>query len=340
MEGLRTMRSRRIAAPWLCVAAVLGFANCSGDDEAPILLEGKPETVESSAAVSQSPPATSLDIREFTTRWAPALVAGRIDEVRALCSAWIEDDATALRLEGHKCLANVEISSARLPISAIPASGSDTPRPRFADEDIDAALRHYSLALAIAPRDRDAHLGRMDIMVLARRYRDANVALEETLQTFSSREYLDDWFRVLGRFRMLGAFEEGLEFLTIIETHHPLDHRLVANIGAYYAVLNRYDEALDYAKRAVSLNPDAAINQWNLARLYDQREEYESADEVYRVALALFRDEDPRARCDYARFLLKRMQDRERACGYAKTACREYYEEACLDENTAQAPPR
>ncbi len=328
-----TPRSRRIAATLLCVSILAGPAGCGNHDEGEKTgrLDATLEGSESEAAVPDSPPTSSFDTLELTARWAPALVDGRTDEVRALCSAWIEDNAAILRLEGYKCLANVEIALARLP-SALPTDPSKSAlRPRFTPQGIDASLDRYAMALAIAPRDRDAHLGRMDIMILAGRYRDANLALEETLQTFSSREYLGDWFKLLGRFRILEAFEEGLEFLKIIEAHHPLDHRVVANIGAYYAVLHRYDEALEYSKRAVALNPDSGINQWNLARLYGQRSDLEKADATYQIALGLFRDEDPLARCDYARFLMEQIQDRKRACEYAEASCAEYYDEACLE---------
>ncbi len=264
-------------------------------------------------------------------RWVPLITTGLTDQARALCTGWLESSQLSLQVEGHKCLANVEISTSRLPASGSLAPSATKLQPRNSRAGTDSALAHYQQAITLSPLEVDSHVGRMDVLILAERYDEANAALDETLSAFASRETLDNWFRLLARFRQLGRFEQALAFLEVMEKHHPMDHRIVANLGAYYALLKRHDKALSYAKQAVTLAPDDPINQWNLARLYDQRGELSRADTTYLQALALFRDSDPRARCDYAEFLAIRLKDRPRSCAFARSECSEHFDQHCGD---------
>lgn len=264
-------------------------------------------------------------------RWAVLVATNQTDEARGLCTTWLEDPNPSYRVEAHKCLANVVIAEGRLPHSRDLNPNATAYQPRIKAASVDEAVAHYEAVLVISPLEPDAHMGRMDVLILASRFRDANMALDETLTTFETRELLDRWFKLLGRFRQLGKYEEALAYLQVIEKHHPLDHRVVANLAAYYAMLEDYDQALIYSEKSVLLDPDDPINRWNLARLYDGRGELDRADEAYVEALALFQGADPRAPCDYFDFLLTRLNDVTRACNYAESNCQEKFESICQD---------
>lgn len=276
--------------------------------------------------------------REAFDRWAPLLASGAVDRARILCEAWLGQLDEGQYGEAHKCLANVEIASSRFQPSREDSSAapfrSGIPRARS-----DAAVDHYDAAIAEMPFDSDAHIGRVDILILSGRYREANLALDKSLEYFSSRVLLDKWFRLLGRFQRAGDVDEGLTFLKIIEKHHPLDHRVVSNLGAYYAMAGNEEEALLYSERAVTINPDDPINRWNLARIYDRVGRLAEADRHYLEALAVFGDQDPKARCDYAGFIGTRLGDAEKACHYAFANCRKMFDEQCDGASeTGQAP--
>ncbi|MBW1886516.1 MAG: tetratricopeptide repeat protein [Deltaproteobacteria bacterium] len=269
--------------------------------------------------------------REAFDRWAPLLTSGAIEEARALCGGWLGEPDRGHHGEAHKCLANVEIARSRTPAQGLPKGGLGLRAP-VSRAGVDAAVEHYVAAIAATPLDPDAHVGRVDILVVSGRYREANIALDESLQTFSSRGLLDNWFKLLARFQRAGAVDEGLAFLEVIEKHHPLDHRVVSNLGAYHAMAGNSDEALAYSERAVAINPDDPINKWNLARIYDRRGQLDDADRNYREALAVFGNADPRARCDYVEFLATRLLDTTRACEFARSRCVELYQKNCTDD--------
>lgn len=265
-------------------------------------------------------------------RWAPLVTSGAIDEARGLCGAWLGEPDRGHHGEAHKCLANVEIASSRTQVSGLPKGGEGAVRSPVTRAGVDAAIRHYEAAIAAKPLDPDAHVGRVDILVVSGRYREANIALEQSLRTFASREVLNNWFKLLGRFQHAGAVDEGLAYLKVIEKHHPLDHRVVSNLGAYYALTGNSDEALVYAERSIAINPDDPINRWNLARIYDRRGEFEKADRSYQEALAVFGDSDPKAHCDYVEFIATRLLDTARACEFARVECDELYQKNCTED--------
>jgi len=269
--------------------------------------------------------------REAFARWAPLLASGAIEEARVLCEAWLGEPDRGHHGEAHKCLANVEIVTSRTTMERVPEGAERPVRAPVSRAGVDAAVAHYVAAIAVTPLDPDPYVGRVDILVVAGRYREANIALDESLGTFSSRGLLDDWFKLLARFQRAGAVDEGLAFLKVIEKHHPLDHRVVSNLGAYYAMTGNPDEALAYSLRAVAINPDDPINKWNLARIYDRRGQFDDADRHYREALAVFGNADPRAHCDYVEFLATRLLDTTRACEFARSQCVELYQKNCTD---------
>ncbi len=276
-------------------------------------------------------PDPKQNARQAFDRWVPLVTTGQHDEATALCSGWLKEKDSGQHSEAHKCLANIAIAEARLETPQTLEPGATALRPLIAKHGVDRAVRHYEAAIAATPLDSDAHLGRMDVLILAARYREANDALEETLTAFSSRSTLETWFKLLGRFQRLGAYDEGLAFLKIMEKHHPLDHRVLSNLGAYYAIVGDHKQALTHSRRAVDLSPDDPINKWNLARMYDFRGDLHNADVVYQEALALFGGSDPDASCDYAEFLADRLQDSTRACKYARSSCERVFAARCVE---------
>jgi tetratricopeptide (TPR) repeat protein len=275
---------------------------------------------------------------EAFDRWTPLLASGSVAQARVLCEAWLGEPDEGHYGEAHKCLANVEIASAR-GLAGASAPGRTWERSTNLRATSNSAVAHYDAAIAAMPLDLDAHIGRVDILILAGRYREANRALDESLGTFSSRALLDKWFRLLGRFQRSGDIDEGLDFLKIIERHHPLDHRVVSNLGALYAMTGNGAEALAYSERAVALNPDDPINKWNLARIYDRQGRIEDANRNYLEALAVFGDADPKARCDYAEFIGTRLGDAVKACQFAKENCSELFDEKCPGNEAARVAP-
>ncbi|MDP6979873.1 MAG: tetratricopeptide repeat protein [Myxococcota bacterium] len=266
--------------------------------------------------------------REAFDRWAPLLAGGAVDDARALCEAWLGTPDHGHHVEAHKCLANVKIATMRKPA----AEGGPAAGPGLSDAGVEQALAHYEKALTLVPFDQDAHLGRVDLLILAGHYREANAQLDESLSAFESREMLPHWFKLLGRFQRAGAAHEGLAYLQVIERHHPLDHRVASNLGAFYAMTGDDEQALAQLERAVTINPDDPYNHWNLARVYDKRERLEDADRHYQEALAVMNRDDIRARCDYAQFIATRLEDKTRACEYARTQCPELHDRGCGGE--------
>jgi len=323
-QDMPTRRSRRLCR--LAAALLSATLLAPGCSDTPVSEQ------ESSLAARSPSGAFTIErermAREAFDRWAPLVTRGALDEARALCEAWLGAQDHGHHVEAHKCLANVTIATARTAREGMSAGVGSVPA-RISNEGVALALAHYEQALAKAPLDPDAHVGRVDLLILAGRYREANTTLDRSLGEFASREMLDHWFKLLGRFQRTGAIEEGLAYLQVIERHHPLDHRLASNLGAFYAMTGHDDEAQRQLERAITINPDDPINHWNLARFYDKHDRLEDADRHFQEALAVMNQDDVRARCDYAEFIATRIEDLERACRYAEKYCEELYQRNC-----------
>ena len=332
----------RLAQSWMLVGCLVGLGfsalACSeepaSDGESPLTsrVDSAPPIGELGGTHNPTRAAArNRKAREAFDRWAPLLSSGATEGARALCEAWLGESDDGHHGEAHKCLANVEIATARSQPSGDKGNGAPGNRSRISRARTNAAVEHYGAAIAAVPLDSDAHIGRVDVLILAGRHREANIALDSSLGFFSSRMHLDKWFRLLGRFQRSGDIDEGLAFLKVIEKHHPLDHRVISNLGAFYAMTGNGEKALEYSERAVAINPDDPINKWNLARIYDKQGRLEEADRHYLEALAVFGDEDPKARCDYAKFIGTRLGDVARACNFAETNCEKQFDEHCKD---------
>ncbi len=320
---------------WVLVALGFGaavFLACSdagapGDDASGVGAAPPP----GGQARQEAPVDRDRMAREAFDRWAPLLAGGAVDDARALCEGWLGTPDQGHHVEAHKCLANVTIATMRrAEAEAPPQVGGGV--PPISHEGFEQALGHYEQAIALVADDQDAHIGRVDLLVLTGRYREAQAKLDESLSLFQSRAMLDQWFKILGRFQRAGATHEGLAYLQVIERHHPLDHRVASNLGAFYAMTGNDDEAQAQLERAVTINPDDPFNHWNLARVYDKRDRLEDADRHYQEALAVMSRDDIRARCDYAKFLATRLADETRACEYARKGCPELHERNCTGQ--------
>jgi tetratricopeptide (TPR) repeat protein len=323
----RARAAKRCGRRWILPAlALLAAVACGEPAEDPISASGMETPGHPEPAIEASELANA---HEAFARWVPLVTGGRFEEARVLCTPWIEKPDPGFRAEGHKCLANVTIADASLPTPESDPRGGRPRGPRVSAEGVDRAVAHYDAAILLVPGDRDSQIGRADVLILGGRFEEAKQSVEESLQQFPSRGDLDAFLLLTARYRLMNHNEEAFEFLKVLERQHPLDHRIVANLGAFHSILGRDDEALEYTKRSVALAPDDPLNRWNLAQLYERRGELELADTSYRKALDLLQDTDPDARCRYAEFIAARLQDPERACDYALLECPSHFEQHC-----------
>lgn len=243
-------------------------------------------------------------------QWRPLASAKRYAEARALCRGWTApEEPVALQAEGHKCLAALE------------AAGKDQA----------AALAHLDRAVLLWPADVSTHQDRLRLAMDAGRFEELSGYLEHSLKTYPGHDGLEHWLVYCSELEEQGQYGAGLKFTRALERKHPKDHRVMANLGAFLALLKREKEALVYAKKAVALEPRDAINLWNLGRLYDLTAQLDSADRSYRKALALEKDAETLAehRCAYSHFLAEKRNDPAQACRLAKTSCDDDDRAAC-----------
>lgn len=244
--------------------------------------------------------------------WKPLIEAKRYQDAKALCGSWTAAEKdVAEQAEGHKCLAAIELAAG--PAGAI------------------AALKHLDRAVLLLPADISTHQDRLRLAMDAGRFGELTGYLEHSLKSYPGKDGLEYWLTYCSDLEEQGQYDTGLKFTRLLEKSYPKDHRVMANLGAFLALLKREKEALVYAKKAVALEPLDPINLWNLGRLYDRTEQLALADRSYRKAIALEKDRETLTehRCAYAHFLAEKRDDKAGACRLEKTSCDEEDRAAC-----------
>lgn len=274
--------------------------------------------------------AQTLDDDELATEWKRLYREKQVDSAELICRAHLSDKDVDVRVEAHKCMANVLYARGR----AISIERNDRGEGFFAEaavgSSIDSALWHLEAALALAPEDESIHKGWLTMLIFAGRYDALPAALERCMELLDEDDP-DIWLAYAAQLFERSEYEAGLAYMKMMEKRYPDDHRVVANIGGFHAMLNDDPEALRYARKGVDLEPDDPINNWNLARLYDYAEQPDSADHYYRRALDLDRDWaiETESYCTYADFVETKLADPTAACAIRKEFCEQYYEETC-----------
>ena len=260
-------------------------------------------------------------------QWVSLIDARKIDEARELCQGWLHNrkDNPSLA-EAHKCLANVELAGAQ----AIRV-GKSSLSEGYGGPAVDRALTQLDEAMRLSPSDLSVHQGRMHVLLSSGRFDRLTPALGESLRLLKGRGGADPWLPYVDEMQQMGEIETALEFSQALAKRFPKDHRTIGNVAAFLAQLNRAQEALDYAKKAVALNPKDPIDLWNLGTLYDGIGKLAQADDAFRRSLAVETDQDTRRDhyCRYANFLDEKRHRRQAACELEKKYCSDEGRKAC-----------
>jgi tetratricopeptide (TPR) repeat protein len=253
----------------------------------------------------------------------------RIDEARELCSGWLESRDPTRRAEAHKCLANVEGAAARTIMIEGDDLGGGRIRAGFAGEALDRALAHLDEAIGLAPADLSIHQGRLHLLMSSGQFARTAEALRDSLSSYTGPDALEAWLDYSPRFFQARKLRAGVAFLKVLEARYPDEHRVVANIGAFLSALEEDEEAIRYGEKAVRLNPEDPINNWNLGLMYEYAGDLDAADRQFRRSLALpvAPGQTVAQNCmHYAQFAENKLGDVERACAIHRESCpREAY---------------
>lgn len=283
-------------------------------------------------AIACSAETGSAGARDFGKEWQALVQSEKAAEARTLCEGWLKTEKKNLPLaEAHKCLANVELSTASTITLVSNESGGGAIMPLYQGPALDRALGHLDAAGKLRPGDISIFQGRLYILLSSNKLKEMPTYLEKTIRAYTGKDGLESWLNYSSELFEMGNNRTGLAFTKVLEQHYPDDHRVIANLGAYHMVLRQDKEALKYVKKAVEMNPKDQINAWNLGRLYDFTEKNDLADKYYRKSLTLEQTPDELAehQCLYAAFVENKLKDKARACEIKKKYCPQSSGPAC-----------
>ncbi len=276
---------------------------------------------------AQSPRAAAASARNADpARWQPLLRANKDAEALPLCQTLAASAVAAESSQGHLCLANLELRTARRGATA-PGSRTGVEWP---EATVDAALRHLDRALAVTPEDLSIHQTRLDLLMAAGRWDALAPTIDASVRSFPG-DGMSAWLAVAATLFELDRAEECLRVARILERARPFDSRMLGITGAALALLDRDEEALSYLSRAVQASPEDPAERWNLARQLDLMGRDDEAAASYARWSELEMDESQRARgsCIYSRFVETKRGDLARACRLQEQFCEADERSAC-----------
>jgi adenylate cyclase len=159
------------------------------------------------------------------------------------------------------------------------------------ERDLQRADELVSQALALDPNSAFAHQEKAWVLLDQGR---ADQAMSEAERALSLNPTMADAYANMGWASMtLGHFEKGLQFFDKairLSPHDPILYDLYGGKASAYNELKQYDEAIEWARRAIAINPSVwqrGYSALGLAYLYTGRFEksVESCDQLIRLSL-------------------------------------------------------
>ncbi|MDH5446835.1 MAG: hypothetical protein OEY52_14895 [Gammaproteobacteria bacterium] len=259
--------------------------------------------------------------------WMALLQNNQIEEATKLCKS-LETSADPVdKASAYKCYANLAIMGKDVIIVEGNDVGGGMLRGGYRGKPLEQALIYLNKAIVLTPKDESIHQGRMHILLESGLYQKALEALKDSINVINSKEHLELWLNYTPYYFNAGQHKAGIEFTKVLKDKFGEDHRLHANLGAFYSMINEDRDAIDNMEKAIKINPSSPLNTWNLARLYDYTGKLDKADLMYEKALSLKAgpfdtDLEPRMNCLYSEFLFKKRNNKTKACAYHKEFCK------------------
>lgn len=268
----------------------------------------------------------------YQNEWSPLIQEKKYKEARVLCERWLKLKSRLAKIEAHKCLANVELGEAE---EIIMLEGNDTGggliRGGYIGPAVDRAVEHLNKGIELAPNDLSIHQGRLHLLLLSGRYDELPKYLKNSILTYKGENAIEEWLPYGYDLFTDNHLHAALAYYRVLEKYYPRSHKVIANIGAILTMLEKDDDAIVYAKKAVELAPNDPINNWNLARLYHYTNKFDLAEKYYVKSLSLESNVNKKKElsCVFAEFLEKKLEDLDRACELQKENCDKEHQTAC-----------
>ncbi|HEX5284871.1 MAG TPA: hypothetical protein VFW30_12190 [Bryocella sp.] len=272
-------------------------------------------------------------------RWQALIASGKVDAADRLCTAWTTSSELNKKVEAQKCLANVALfKGSHLALNGNEVGGG-TLGEGYSNEAVNTALVHLNEGLRLAPQDVSIHQGRLHILEVAGRYDEMDKALEQSINTYKGPGTPDLWLSYAAELANYGQPTAGLHLSEVILKHYPDNPDVVGNLGAFYNMLHQPENGLPYLRRAVELDPDDAIDTWNLGWALVRLDQFDEADKWMARSLDLKSDpQDLRERkCLYGQFLVTKRKNAAKGCPLVRTACEADDQSVCKEDATTPA---
>lgn len=248
----------------------------------------------------------------FVRHWQSLFEGEKLDQTESFCTRWLSVDNLKLQAQAHICLATVSYGKEKKLVYP-------------------TMLKHVNAAIKLTPQDLPLHFARINLAVKQDNADDINRFLEDSMATYNEKG-ANIWLPFAADLFYQGQHKGAMKFLHVLNRHFPKDASVLGNLAAIYMSVQKVDLAETFVNQALALNADDALNNWNLARIFDVSGRHNQADGQYQKAIGLLEAQGQAqdvAYCMYADFLEKRLGQKQRSCEYSAVNCPMLYKERC-----------
>jgi tetratricopeptide (TPR) repeat protein len=272
--------------------------------------------------VTLSPAAVASD-----DAWSALLERGEVAKAQALCDGLVANRSVEQKIQGHLCLAQLAMRSAK-PMGTVvrDPQGRTFLRGEATGAPVDAALEHLKAARRLTPGQLELHHNVLALTVSVGWFGDLPESVSESI-SLAPRQKRAELLSCCLLPAMYAAteeqrYEEALAVGRVLERSYPGDDKVVANVGAVLMALDRDAEARPYLERSVAMAPKDALNRWNLGQYHARHGRLQEADRDFAKAVTLASAvERSDYGCRHAAFVEQMLKDRKRACEMQRTHC-------------------
>ncbi|MBF0385943.1 MAG: tetratricopeptide repeat protein [Candidatus Omnitrophica bacterium] len=175
--------------------------------------------------------------------------------------------------------------------------------------NLDKALEYYLKAYSIYPKDYQTNLGIGTVYYEKGNYEEALPYLKKASEIYPSK--LAPYIAIGVTARSAGKNDISLDFLTKGYEIHPDEPAICSELSKTYTILQEFDNALFYAKKALEINQTKEIingvNYLDLGIIYFQTNKMDDASQALEKAIEFFEKEGKENYLKIAQDLLKKI---------------------------------
>ena len=203
--------------------------------------------------------ASPKTVEEFDKYWQDLyFTEKKPEQAKTFCERWLDHETLSLQSQARACLASIAVYEQK-------ENGFAPARAQ-----VDAALKSD-------PQNFNLHLLRLNLDVYYQK--DFADDLENTFNAFPDAP-AEEWLPPLDAWFKMQEYPAIEQYLTLLDKRYPQNADVLGHLGMIHFFQGDMESAETLLSRGLALNPENVSLIWNLARIFEIKNENTKAKEA------------------------------------------------------------